>query len=68
MDKKKSGICPIMSFRSSFSKETAVPCMFEKCAFWDDLYEKCGQVAQAERIGDSLQMIHDKLHDLMIKM
>lgn len=68
MADKKGGICPVMSFRSSFSKEAAVPCVAEKCAFWDDLYQKCGQVSQAERTADALQRVHDKLHDLMIKM
>jgi hypothetical protein len=68
MDAKKNAICPVMSFRSSFSKDAAVPCVSEKCAFWDDLYGKCGQIAQAERMADSMQRIQDKLHDMMIKM
>lgn len=67
-DQKKGGICPIMSFRASFSKEAAVPCVMERCAFWDDLYGKCGQISQAERTADAMQRIHDKLHDMMIKM
>lgn len=67
-DPRKAGICPVMSFRSSFSKEAAVPCVTERCAFWDDLYLKCGQVAQAERTADALRQIQDKLHDLMVKM
>lgn len=67
-DPRKAGICPVMSFRSSFSKEAAVPCVTDRCAFWDDLYGKCGQISQAERHTDALRMIHDKLHDLMIKM
>lgn len=67
-DPRKAGICPVMSFRSSFSKEAAVPCVTDRCAFWDDLYGKCGQISQAERHADALRMIHDKLHDLMIKM
>jgi hypothetical protein len=67
-DQKKTGLCPIMSFRASFSKEAAVPCVMDKCAFWDDLYGKCGQIAQAERLADSLHRIQDKLHDMLIKM
>ncbi len=65
---KKSALCPIMSFRTSFSKDAAVPCVTDKCAFWDDLYGKCGQISQAERMTDSMQRIHEKLHDMMIKM
>ncbi|PIQ24760.1 hypothetical protein COW36_23605 [bacterium (Candidatus Blackallbacteria) CG17_big_fil_post_rev_8_21_14_2_50_48_46] len=68
MAEKKGGLCPIMSFRASFSKDAAVPCVGDKCAFWDDLYGKCGQIAQAERLSDSLQRVHEKLHDMMIKM
>lgn len=68
MAEKKGGICPVMSFRSSFSKDAAVPCVTDRCAFWDDLYGKCGQISQAERTADALQRIQDKLHDLMIKM
>ncbi|MBT9544542.1 MAG: hypothetical protein IV090_04075 [Candidatus Sericytochromatia bacterium] len=67
-EQKKSGLCPIMSFRASFSKDAAVPCVTDKCAFWDDLYGKCGQISQAERMADSMQRIHEKLHDMMIKM
>jgi hypothetical protein len=67
-EQRKAGICPVMSFRSSFSKEAAVPCVTDRCAFWDDLYGKCGQISQAERTADALRMIQDKLHDLMVKM
>ena len=67
-EQKKGGICPVMSFRESFVKENAVPCVMDKCAFWDDLYGKCGQVSQAERMSDALQRIQEKLHDMMIKM
>jgi hypothetical protein len=67
-EQKKGGLCPVMSFRASFSKDAAVPCVTDKCAFWDDLYGKCGQISQAERLGDSLQRIQEKLHDMMIKM
>lgn len=67
-DQKKGGLCPIMSFRASFSKDAAVPCVTDKCAFWDDLYGKCGQISQAERTADAMQRIHEKLHDMMIKM
>lgn len=67
-EKKNPGICPVMSFRSSFSKDAAVPCVTNRCAFWDDLYGKCGQISQAERTADSLQRVYDKLHDMMIKM
>ncbi len=67
-EQRKGGICPVMSFRSSFSKDAAVPCVMDRCAFWDDLYGKCGEISQAERTADALRMIQDKLHDLMIKM
>lgn len=63
-EQKNLGICPVMSFRSSFSKEAAVPCVAAKCAYWDDLYEKCGQVAQAERVSDALDRLYDKIHDI----
>ena len=64
---KKSGICPIMSFRTSFSKEAAVPCVQDKCAFWDMTYDKCGQVSQAERITDAIEYLRNELHSLVIK-
>lgn len=67
-EQKKGGICPVMSFRSSFSKDAAVPCVMDRCAFWDDLYGKCGEISQAERTADALERIQSKLHDLMVKM
>lgn len=67
-EQKKGGICPVMSFRTAFTKEAAVVCVTDRCAFWDDLYGKCGQISQAERMADSMQRIQEKLHDMMIKM
>lgn len=66
-DKKNPGFCPIMSVRSSFSKEAMVPCITDKCAFWDTLYDKCGQISQAERISDALNWIKDELHTISIR-
>ena len=64
---KPPRFCPVMSLRSSFSKEAMVPCIAEKCAFWDDLYGKCGQISQAERLADALSMLKDEIHTMAIR-
>jgi len=63
MLKAKTGICPILT-----TGNNAVPCIQDKCAFWEDLYKKCGYICDGDKIADSLDKILSTLNDMRSRM
>lgn len=61
-------VCPIMSLRSSASKEAIVNCIESKCAFWDSIYNKCSQVSSSERLSEALEQLQMALNDMKARM
>lgn len=59
----KNGICPILT-----TGNNAVPCIHDKCAFWEDLYQKCGYICDGDKISDALAQMLSTLNDMKNKM
>ncbi len=59
----KTGICPILT-----TGNNAVPCIQDKCAFWEDLYQKCGYICDGDKIADALGQVLSTLNDMKNKM
>lgn len=59
----KNGICPILTTGNS-----AVPCIHDKCAFWEDLYQKCGYICDGDKVADALNQVISTLNDMKNKM
>jgi len=56
-------ICPIMT-----SGTTGVNCLEARCAFWDNLYNKCCYAAHAERLNTALEQIMTILNDMKARL
>jgi hypothetical protein len=59
----KNGICPILT-----NGNNAVPCIQEKCAFWEEMYQKCGYICTGEKVADALERIMYTLNEMKNKM
>jgi len=59
MAQQQSLICPILT-----NANNAVPCIKDKCAFWDDLYLKCGYICTGDKINSLLEQMNNTLNDI----
>jgi hypothetical protein len=59
----KTGICPILT-----TGNNAVPCIQDKCAFWEELYQKCGYICDGDKVADAMSQMLNVLNDMKNKL
>jgi len=56
-------LCPIMS-----SGSTGVPCVQDKCALWDRIYDQCSYASAALRVVAALDHLNTTAMDIKSRL